>query len=173
MEEYSFSEFCSALGKSPRYIRPLQIALGLHIPGRKDTYPENYLSFMRKVVSMRAFNVPIDDIKELLKKEVKILQMLHLDTVSDCPTWFMGNSDWQRQSRTHLLLTGIDLGFDFVEGEVQWNLNFRERTPELFHGHEMGEDIHHVIELYLKLLKKIDDRVRNERRVLLDALAWA
>jgi len=52
-------------------------------------------------------------------------------------------------------------------------LNFREKEPELFAGTEMGEDVRRVLKLYVKLLLRVDKRVRSETPVMEDALAWS
>lgn len=171
-EQYTLSELCDSLGKSLPYLRNLQSHLALPPPRRGEVYPESYARFLRKVVSLRTFNVPLEDIVELFEKEKKILQLLHMDAISDSALWFLGSGDNPVRSERHLLLTGQDLGFPIASGAIQCNLDFRERNPELFVGHEMGEDVRQVLKLYLKLLRKLDQRVRQERPVLLDALDW-
>ncbi len=170
---YSFSQMCRALGKSTRYVRPLQNAIDLHVPPKGELYPEAYATFMRKVVSLRAFSVPIADIKELLIKERKILEMLNLDSMSTSPIWFMSRGNPHVQSSNHLLLTGQDLGFDIAGGDVQCNLDYSPNEGELFDRREMGENIHHALQLYLEVLARVDKRVRSERAVLKNALSWA
>jgi len=172
-ETYKLDEMCEMLGKSVPYVRRLQAQIGVTIPPKGEGYSEAYVRFMRKVISLRAFNVPLDDISQLLTREKRILELLHIDAMSDSLTWYMAEGDHPVQSETHLLLTGHDLGFPVSSGAIQCNLDFRERDPELFGGHEMGEDVRRVIEVYLRILKKIDERVQRERAVLLDALAWA
>lgn len=172
-ETFTFSQMCRMLGKSTRYVRSLQTAIGLYIPEPGELYTQSYLVFMRKVVSLRAFTVPIADINELLIKERKILEMLNVDSMTDSPIWFMAKSKPSVHSRTHLLLTGHNLGFDIAAGDVQCNLDYRTHEAELFGRKEMGENIHHAIALYLEILRTIDKRVRSERAVLKNALFWA
>ncbi|MDA1044511.1 MAG: hypothetical protein O3C57_04735 [Verrucomicrobia bacterium] len=172
-ETFSFSQMCRALGKSTRYIRSLQTAIGLYIAPRGEPYTQSYLVFMRKVVSLRAFSVPIADINELLIKERKILEMLNVDSMSNSPIWFMAQKHSRVQSKTHLLLTGQNLGFDIAGGDVQCNLDYRTHNAELFDRKEMGENIHRAIDLYLDILNTVNKRVRSERAVLKSALTWA
>ena len=172
-ETYTLNEFSAVIGKSVPYIRTLQSQLGLYVPPKADGYPEPYVRFMRKIVALRTFNVALDDIRELLQKEIKALSLLNFDAIHDSPIWYMAGREHPVKSDRHLLLTGHDLGFSIASGAIQSNLDFRERDPELFGGHEMGEDVRQVLKLYLKQLKKIDARVQSERQVLLEALAWA
>jgi hypothetical protein len=171
-ETYSLKEVCDTLGKSVPYIRNLQAQLGLYVMPRGERYPECYAMFLRKLVALRTFNVSYDDIGELFAKERKILELLHVDAISDAPLWYLATVESPARSDRHLLLTGQDLGFPISAEAIQCNLDFRERPPELFRRHEMGEDVRRVLDLYLKLLRRIDARVRIERPVLIDALAW-
>ncbi|MCE9613516.1 MAG: hypothetical protein K8T26_04520 [Lentisphaerae bacterium] len=171
-ETYSLSDLAVALGKSVPYLRNLQVQIKADVPRRPERYPEAYVHFMRRVVALRMFHVPADEIAELFQKEKKILEFLHFDAMSDSPLWYLTAGDGAVRTERHLLLTGQDLGFPVTSGAIQCNLDFRERSPELFDGREMGEDVRKVIDLYLKLLRKIDERVKAERPVLLDALAW-
>jgi hypothetical protein len=171
---YTLNEFCRALGKPPPFLHPLQSGLGLHVPSRQEGYSPAYLAFMRKVIALRAFSVPMADIADVLRKERKILELLHVDSISDSPTWYLdacGCDDGPPDN--NLLLTGHNLGFPVTAESIQSNLDFRARDPELFKSHEMGEDIRRVLKLYLKLLEKIKERVDAERPILQNALAWS
>lgn len=172
-ETYTLNELAVALGKSVPYLRQLQLQIKAEPPRKKqDRWPESYVHFMRRAVALRMFQVPLDDIAELFQKERKILELLHFDAMTESPFWFLAVGDVVVRTDRHLLLTGHDLGFSVSAGAIQCNLDFRERNPELFGGREMGEDVRRVLDLYLKLLRKVDERVRNERPVLLDALEW-
>jgi len=172
VESYSLHELSATLGKSPPYLRNLQAQIGIYIPRKGERYSEAYCRFMRKIVSLRAFNVPLDEIAAVFEKEKKILELLHVDAMSNSPLWYLGAGDNPVRSDRHLLLTGQALDFSITADAIQCNLDFRERNPELFGGHEMGEDVRRVLDSYLSLLRKIDARVRAERTVLLDALDW-
>ncbi|MDA0576791.1 MAG: hypothetical protein O3B24_01695 [Verrucomicrobia bacterium] len=171
-ETYTLNELAVAVGKSVPYIRQLQAQLKVSAQRRPEAYPEAYVHFLRRVVALRMFQVPLDDIAELFEKEKKALELLHFDAMSQSPFWYLAAGDGTTRTDRHLLLTGHDLGFPVASGAIQCNLDFRERSRELFVGHEMGEDVRRVLDLYLKLLRKVDERVRTERPVLLEALAW-
>jgi hypothetical protein len=171
-EVYTWSELAEAVGKSVPFIRSILSQIGVDMPRRVDRLPESMVQFLRKVVALRMFSVPIDDIAELFRKERKILDLLHFDTLSNEAFWFLAHGDNPVRSDRHLLLTGQDLGFPLAAGAIQCNLDFRVRNPELFGGHEMGEDVRQVVDLYLRQLRKIDGRVKAERPVLVDALSW-
>lgn len=171
-EHYTLSELAIALGKSVPYVRHLQTQIKAAVPRRPESYPEAYVHFLRRVVALRMFHVPAEDIAELFQWERKILEFLHFDALGDAPFWYLAPGDGDARTERHLLLTGQDLGFPVTSGAIQCNLDFRARNPELFGGREMGEDVRRVIDLYLRLLRKIDARVKAERPVLLDALAW-
>lgn len=172
-EGYTHAEMCECLGKSVPYVRRLQTQLSLPFLKKDERYPDAYIRFMRKIISLRTFNVPVEEIKELFSREKRILEIMHFDAIADSSFWYMAEGEHPVKSATHLLLTGHDLGFPIASDSIQCNLDFRERDPELFGGHEMGEDIRRVLEIYVKALSKIDARVRHERNVLLDALSWA
>ncbi len=172
-EGYTHAEMCECLGKSVPYVRRIQTQMEVPFLKKGELYPDAYIRFMRKVISLRTFNVPVDEIKELFTREKRILEIMHFDAVSDSPFWYMAEGEHPVKSESHLLLTGHDLGFPIASDAIQTNLDFRERERELFGGHEMGEDIRRVLEIYVKTLRKIDSRVRVEREVLMDALSWA
>jgi len=172
-DRYTFSELCQTLGKSRADITGLQKTLGIHVPPREVGYSGAYLNFMQKIVALRSFTVPLQDIRDLFQKERKILELLHVDSLATSPTWYLDACDQERPSPTRLLLTGYDLGFPLGSGILQSNLNFGPRHPELFNSREMGEDIRRVMGPYLELVKSIKERVRSEERVLENALSWS
>ena len=172
--KFTFNEFCKAAGKPAPLIHSLQTNLDLYVPGKQDGYTEAYLIFMEKVVAMRTFSVPVDEIADLFRKEKKILELLHVDTITDSPTWYLDackREDGRSDSR--LLLTGHDLGFPIAAKTIQSNLDFGDRDPELFNSREMGEDVCKILRMYLKLLEKIKSRIRTEKPVIERALFWS
>jgi len=173
-ETQSFHQMCKLLGKGPGYIRRLQLHLKLYMPSKQEGYSVAYMSFMEKAVSLRAFSVPLDDIADLLQKEKKILELLHVDSMTNSPAWYLelNTSDGTRSDR-HLLLTGYDLGFPVASDHIQSNLDFGIKDQELFTRQEMGEDIRHVMDLYLKQLEKVKKRVFLEKPLLERALFWS
>jgi hypothetical protein len=173
---FSFSELCGMLGKESVYVRNLQHHLDLHVPGKDEGYSQSYVIFMEKVVSLRAFHIPLDEIGDLFDTEKKVLSLLHVDSLTHSPTWYIdacveGEEDDVASDR--LLLCGYRLGFPFGAQAVQPTLDFGQRDPELFKGVEMGEDVRLVLAKYLNLLKEIRKRIEKERPVLETALQWA
>ncbi|MBU0676923.1 MAG: hypothetical protein KJ626_02310 [Verrucomicrobia bacterium] len=170
---YSFSELCEELRKSSMYVMNIQRALELYTPTKEEGYSEPYLVFLQKIISLRTFSIPMDEIVDLFKKEKKILELLHIDSISDSPTWYLDACVQNEPTSRHLLLTGHDLGVPLNSGTVQSNLDFRDRQPELFSQAETGEDVTRILKLYLDLLDKITARVELEKPVLSNALIWA
>lgn len=172
IETVSFDEMCQAVGKPPPYVRQLQAIF--HLPLSRDhRYAPPYVSFLRKLVSLRAFSVPVDEIGDLLNREKRLLELLHADSISNSPTWFIDACDQVGRPSQRLLLTGYDVGFALASRTIQVGFDFGRKQRELFTGHEMGEDTRRVIDAYLKARKRVLDRVRDQRPVLRDALAWA
>ena len=77
--------------------------------------------------------------------ERKLLQLLHEDTTGS-PTWFLNSCGMTSHSKRRLLLTNHDLGFEIKGTGLQLGINFADKTPELFAGHEMGEDALRVLQ---------------------------
>lgn len=188
-DTYTFAELCTALGKGTFYVRNLQKHLGIPVLHGKDggkrtragrkkrgqdgSYPPPYLIFLEKVVAMRAFNVPLAKIGDLFEIEKKILTLLHFDSLYLHDAWYFGSAEPQELSERHLLLTGHDLGFPIVDGDIQHNLDFAERDAELFHGEEMGEDVRRVLTKYRGMVDEVRTTIRKEQPVLRNALDWA
>ncbi len=170
--QFTFSELCTAIGKSSFFVSNVQRTLGLYIPPSGQKYSAAYVAFMEKVVALRTFNIPLTDIAELFNKEKRLLELLKCDALSDSPTWYLDGCGAPKRSNRHLLLTGYDLKFDMTSHSIQPNLDFGIRDGELFTGHEMGEDLSLAIKLYRKLEKKIRTRVEKETPVLKNALYW-
>ena len=173
---FSFSELCKILGKDAVYVRNLQRLLDLHIPGKDHGYSQNYLIFMEKIVALRSFHVPQDEIKELFDTEKKIMRLLHADTLTDSPTWYLdgcGGSEEDEAASSRLLFGGYRLDFPLPARTVQHTLDFGPRAPELFKGSEMGEDLRRVMQKYHGLVNALRERIAREKPVLENALHWA
>lgn len=168
-----FKELCRALGKSPVYVRNLQTRLGLPILANGAGYSAAYAHFLRTIVALRTFSVPLDDITALLDTEKKLLILLKVDTLTASPTWYLDACGACSASLQRLLLTNHDIGHAITPAGIQFNLDFSAHQPELFSGAEMGEDVRRVLELYYKWRNRVLDRVRTEESVLRHALAWA
>ncbi len=171
-EQFTFSGLCDVLGKTSFYISNLQRSLGLHICSSVEGYSAAYVRFMEKVVALRTFNVPLSEISDLLAKEVRILELLKFDSLSDSPTWYLDACGAPSRSDEHLLLTGYSLGFSLHSKAIQTNLDFGKRDDELFAGREMGEDVSRSLAVYVKRVAKVHERVEKETPVLRNALFW-
>ena len=170
---HTFAALCKALGKGPRYVRSLQVNLGLPKPAGGQGFSDAYVNFLEKVVALRAFNVPMRDIADLFQKERRILEILHFDTLTSSQTWFLDACTKPGHSETRLLLSGHDLGFPLRARAIQANLNFHGPNGELFSSAEMGEDARKALDRYLALLGEVEVRVQAETYVLENALAWS
>ena len=172
-ERYTADRLCRVLGKPFPYVRNAQAALALPAPKDGKGYSAAYLRLLEKVIALRTLSVPMEDIAELLQKEKRLLEILHADTLSDSPTWYLDHCGQKGDPGRRLLLTDYDLGFTLGANAVQTHLNFGRKTQELFTGKEMGEDVHRAMDGYLQLRNRIRDRVRQEEPVLRNALRWA
>jgi hypothetical protein len=169
----TLNELCEMVGKPYPYVRMLQGQLGLPVPKDRNGYTRAYGVFLRNVLSLRAFGVPMEDIVELLKKEVRILEILHVDSFTAGPTWYLEHCGRNGTGPSRLLLTEYDIGCPVQPHTVQPHFDFGHKSRELFTGKEMGEDAGRAVRLYLKLVERIRERVTNEEPVLRDALQWA
>jgi hypothetical protein len=171
----SFNKLCDNLNKSVPYVRNIMRSFSLpYLPSGK-LYSPMYESFLRKLISLKALAVSDEKITEVLDLEKKILKLLHLDTISDSPTWYLDScSDTicYTKAETCLLLTGHDVGFSLQNGAVQHRLNFGESDKELFSGKEMGEDLLLIMERYRERVENLHEKVRQEAKVLENSLNW-
>jgi hypothetical protein len=175
MNGFGFADLCRKLGREPVYILGLQRSLDLHVPEKDEGYSDAYAAFMRKVLHLRALHVPLDAVKALWETEKKLLALLHVDGLTDSPTWYLdacGSGDG-RLSPDGLLLSGYRLGFPVAAKVVQTSLDFGDRKTELFKGREMGEDVSLVLDRYREQLAVVRERMAGERRIVEDALSWA
>ena len=172
-KSYSFVELCQALRKSQVFMRNLQSGLDLFIAPNSDRYGEAYLNFLQKVVALRTLNIAVEDIRDLFIKEKRIMEMLHVDTASDSPTWYLDGCELHSSSESRLFLTGYDVGVPLYSGNVQPQLNFDGEPRELFTGPDMGEDVREFCKNYWRQLEKLKRRILEEKQVLRSALAWA
>jgi hypothetical protein len=169
----SFAALCEKLAKGPGYVRALQSELELFVPARPERYSPAYAAFLERITCLRTFCVPMEDIVAAFIKEKKIMELLHADTLSCSPTWYLDHCALPaNQTDRRLLLTGYDLGFPLSADAIQGHLDFGSRDAELFRRHEMGEDIRRVLGQYRRILSRIRERVEVERNVLERALIW-
>ncbi|MEI6168468.1 MAG: hypothetical protein WCS52_14900 [bacterium] len=172
-ERLTFSQLCRRLGRSPHYLRNIQIKLGLYSPKETEGFSPAYLHFLGTIIILRAFSVPLEDIGELFEAEKRILRFLRIDTLTLSPTWYLDQCGRNEESANRLLLTNQDLGGSITEGGVQFHLDFRGMHGELFSGAEMGQDAKRVMAAYDTRLEKVRGRVKTEEVVLRRALAWS
>ena len=172
-KSYSFPELCQALGRSQVAVRNLQTGLDMFVSSNGDRYSDAYLQFMQKVVALRTLNIPLEDIRDLFIKEKRIMEMLHVDSASDSPTWYLDHCHGGERTASELFLTGYDVGAPLHSGRIQVNLNFHRTGKELFSGPAMGEDVNEFCLAYTRQLEKMKRRIQEERQVLRRALAWA
>jgi hypothetical protein len=173
---HRFSELCLALGKSATFVRHVQRSLDLPAPPQPAGYSDAYLSFLEKIVWLRAFGISLERIAELFEAEKKILHFLHVDSLSDSPTWYLDAcrpANETPMSETRLLLTDSDIGLTPDSRAVQHSLDFGKRDKELFGGSEMGEDLKLMAKRYWALLDGIVETINQEQMVLENALAWS
>lgn len=171
--DYSFYKLCKDLLKPKRYVQNLQFRLELYIPKKDESYTTAYRRFLQKIIALRTYSVPIDDIADLFKIEKKIMQLMHADSLSNSPTWYLEFCEGPIKPDSCLLLTNYDLETPISAANVQTQLDFARSERELFAGEEMGEDIHRVIAIYRDQVSKMKERVDTEYKVLVNALDWA
>lgn len=173
MNRYPFSELCNLLNSSPPAVLNIQKFLDLPIPSKGDGYPEQYLSFFKKVIALRAFHIPLSDIKEIFETEKKILLLLHVDSLSLSPSWYLDYCTTPEIKPNRLLLTGYKLDFSLESSEVQHTLDFNKKSPELFDTGEMGEDVRRVLGKYRELARALLDKIAKEMPIVEYALEWS
>ena len=154
----SFADLCESLGKEPLQVRNLQRALGLKTDP-KAVYAEPYVRFLWKIVALRTMGVPQETITELFQLETKLLKLLHVDSLGGSDAWFLCDTD--SMTSGGLLLTGHALGFSVGDPGIQQNLDFGAKDPELFRGHEMGEDVRRILGQYVQLRAAVVARVQR------------
>ena len=155
---YSLATLSKATGKNRIYIQNLQKAFTLRADS-KDRYSSGYISFMKKVIALRTASVKQERITELFALEKKILKLMHIDSLSDAETWYL-DANCAPSERT-LLLTGFDVEFA-LNGAIQPALDFGGQETEMFKSHEMGEDLHEILERYVTARNKILARAAAE-----------
>lgn len=154
--------------KSVPYVMTLQKKFGL--PACKD-YPPGYVILAKKLIYLSICSVPDKEIKSLLSKEKKLLELLKVDSLHDGDLWFESMCSMLAGSN-RLLLSGHDLGHPIDCKVVQTGLDFSARDKELFQSHEMGASVLRELQRYSEVLKKIQARIRQELPYVESALKW-
>lgn len=168
---YTLGDLVKTLGRSAVYLRGLQDRFDLPI-FENGGYTKAYRAFLRTVIHLRTLGVPEDVLLKLWHLEKKLMLLLHADATGS-PTWFLDACGQTRHLQRRLLLTNYDVGTPLHTRKLQLSMNFREASPELFAGHEMGEDALRVLERYLQAYQRIRADAVDEARHLRSAAAWA
>ena len=167
----TLNELAAALNRPMVYLAGLQKRFELPMLAGAG-YSSAYSAFLRSVLALRTHNVAEETLRDLWHLEMKLLQLLHVDSTGSA-TWFLDACGQTTEPRRRLLLTNYNLGFELNGREMQPGLNFSETTPELFAGKELGEDALRMLREYLKLHTRISSEVRAERPHVRAALEWA
>jgi hypothetical protein len=171
-KSYSLIQVAEALGgRPPAAIRGLQQKLKLPRPAG-ERYSEGYVALLRRILALRAFSVPLDEIAGLLTKEKRLQELLHADSVASSPTWFLECCGQKGRANRRLMLTGYDTGFPLEGNALQPGFDFGTGEQELFSGREMGEDVRRAVSAYVKERRAVLDRLARERPVLRFAQRW-
>lgn len=173
MSPYRFPELCNHLHSNQPAILNILKFLDLPLPHKSQGYSGQYLNFFKKVLSLRAFHVPLTHIKEIFETEKKILLLLHVDSLSQSPSWYLDYCTTPEIEPNRLMLTGYKLDFALDSQAVQHTLDFSEKPPELFNGGEMGENVCRVLDKYRDLTRDLKAKVAKELPNVEFALEWS
>jgi hypothetical protein len=171
----NLSTLSSHCGRPVAALRTIQKTFALHIPA-DGVYSDAYCRFLEKIVALQALHVSRTALLEIFEKEKQILRLLHVDTLTSSPTWYLDDCvqpETKAALTTRLLLSGYDLGFQLDAPATQETLDFGSREKELFKGTEMGEDVRKLLADYLRLFTAIRQTVSTEIPVIRNALTWA
>ena len=158
-----------AVGKSVPYVMNLQQKYGLAVC---KVYSEGHAVLIKKLIYLSICSVPIKDIKTLLKRERRLLELLRVDSQQETPDWFESLCTMKSGAR-RLLLTGYDIGYALSGEVVQPGLDFSSRGKELFGESEMGSSALVGLKLYVKILEEVRKKVACELPVVDQSLRWA
>ena len=168
---YTSGDMAKALNRSAVYVHGVQARFEL--PKMVGSgYPEAYLSFLRRVVSLRMLNVSEESLRDLWHIERKLLQLLHVDS-SRSPTWFLNACGQTTHPSRRLLLTNYDMGVALPSRTLQLGLNTATDLLELFAGKEMGEDALRVLGDCLKPQIRSQTDVTAEAPRVRAATRWS
>ena len=90
------SEVAKRVGKSAPYVLTIQKKFGL--PACKD-YPEGYVVLIRKLIYLTICAVPNNDIKELLRVEIQLLELLKADSLHERSCFRMNGCSGKESGR--------------------------------------------------------------------------
>lgn len=157
------------VGKSAPYVMTLQKKFGL--PACKN-YPEGYAVLIKKMIYLSICSVPDKDIKSLLSREKKLLELLKIDSLYDGELWFESMCA-MKPGPTRLLLSGHDLGHPVDCKTIQTGLDFSEREKELFQSSEMGASALRELQRYSETFNTVKARIKQELSTVEYAQKWA
>jgi len=133
----TLAEVAKACGKPAVALRSIQKGLGLHVPA-DGRYSDAYAAFLEKVVAPQALHVDRATIEGLFEKECQIMRLLHVDSLTQSPTWYLdacGQADTKTSRRTRLFLCGHDLGFQLDGSATQDIFDIaRRHVVRCYHG---------------------------------------
>jgi len=135
-------------------------------------YSPAFFALLRKIVHLTLLGISEKTLVELWKIEKHMLQMLHLDTATGSPTWYLDECAHTRHSERRLLLTHCDLGPEFIKKMLQPSLDFAKAPRGLFSHKETGEDVLRDLARYHKLYAEIQSTALAEASQLRNALRW-
>jgi hypothetical protein len=164
----SMKLMAEGLGRPVVWVAGVQKRFALPV---RESYPEGYESFLRKIIHLRVLGVAEETLREFWAVERKLIEVLHLDPQSS-PTWMVDACAVDADPERRLLLSNIDLGFPLPATDLQIGLNFAATSHELFDGRDMGEDALRLISDYRTRLSAIRSSVASESRILRNALKW-
>lgn len=162
------NELAKAVGKSAPYVMTLQKKYGL---AACKNYPDGYAVLVKKLIYLSICSVPDKEIKSLLSKEKKLLELLKVDSLHDGELWFE-NMCIMKTGPSRLLLSGHDLGHPVDCQSIQTGLDFSEREKELFQSSEMGASALRELQRYSGILSAVKVRVKQEMLTMESALKW-
>lgn len=168
---HTFTDLANTLNRPAVYLSGLQARFELPVLEGAG-YSEAYLAFLRVVVHLRVLGISEERLRELWDIEKKLLTLLHLHSTGSV-TWFLDSCGATTHAKRRLLLSNHDVGVEVQGTGLQMGLNFAEKTPELFAGKEMGEDVLRVLQEYRKLYARIGEDIKAELPHVREAVVWA
>ena len=162
----NLKQLAEKCGKSVPFVMTAQKKYAL--PAGKE-YSEGYAVLVSKIIWLQIASIPQKEIKTLLTRERKLLELLKADSHTPTPTWFEDQCK-EKWGIGHLLLSGYSLGHT---SGVQTGLDFSERESELFDSSEMGDDALRALNLCMESQTTILLRLQQEIPVLSSVLKWA
>ncbi|NQU40492.1 MAG: hypothetical protein HQ523_11110 [Lentisphaerae bacterium] len=164
----NLTRLAKVVGKSVPYVITLQKKFEL--PAREQ-YSGGHGVLLKKLLYLSVCAVPLKEIKELLKSERRLLELLNVDSLHERQDWFESLCSMSA-GPTRLLLSGYDIGCTLTNTTVQAGLDFSARDRELFEDHEMGASALVGLQLYSKVVEGIQARMQLEIPVMRAALQW-